>query len=226
MRRSIALHWVVMALPLLVACGSAPQPVSDSSGQGIRSSSADGEPDAVVEEEVGPARPSDGDGRAADAGAAAELAGSLRPIDSPLPSREQLEASYSNPVELLLDLSLSSWPDGLVRANALMELGLFPESSEAIIRLLDVARDESRPPTDRVAALDGLIIVGEAVGPHAPELLPLLSTSDVAVQVAAVRLLGRWPAARDRIRQLAEDDEAHFDVRRFARRALESDGAK
>ena len=96
------------------------------------------------------------------------------------------------------------------------------DQTQAIDRLVDVAMDESRPPTDRAAALDGLIVAGDVVQPYVPDLLSLLSADKLVVQAAAVRFLGPWPAARTEIQRLAEDESTHFDVRRFARRALES----
>ena len=160
-----------------------------------------------------------------DAGAsraATDLAGALRPIDSPLPSREALEGFSSDPVAVLLELTLPSWPDGMVRGNALNELGLFPDSPEAMSRLLDVALDDDRSPSDRVGALEGLIVAGDAVEPHVQELLPMLSNDSVMLQATAVRLLGPWPAARAETQRLADSDDTDIDVRRFARWALES----
>ena len=154
--------------------------------------------------------------------AASSLAGALRPYDSPLPSREQLEGFSSDPVAILLELTLPSWPDGLVRGNALSELGLFPDSNEAMTRLVDVALDDARSASDRVGALEGLIIAGGAVEPYLEPLLPMLTNERVMVQAAAVRLLGPWPAARSETQRLADSDATHIDVRRFARRALES----
>lgn len=155
---------------------------------------------------------------ASDDGAAA-LADTLRPIDSPLPSRDQLEAGFDNPLELLLKLSSTS-TDPLVRSNATRLLGLFPESGQAVSRLLEVAMDSDASRTDRVGALEGLDrrdIMDEAL---ADRLLRLLGESDPIVQTAAVRLLGPWPSARPALQQLADSDDTHPDVRRFARRAL------
>jgi len=156
---------------------------------------------------------------------AAALAATLRPFDSPLPSREQLEAGFGNPLELLLELSSTS-TDPLVRSNATRLLGLFPESGQAVSRLLEIAMDGEALRTDRVGAIDGLNrrdILDEAV---ADRLLPLLGEPDPIVQTAAVRLLGPWPSAEPALQQLADSDDTHPDVRRFARRALETDSSK
>jgi hypothetical protein len=200
---------------------------------GITEESPDGPVEATAHEvrAAAPERRDVGQQRAghavrSDASVAAELAGALRPIDSPLPSRAQLEAACADPVEPLLELSLLSWPDGIVRGNALVELGLFPESGEAMDRLLEVAMDGARPAPDRTAALEGLIVTGDAVEPHVAELMPLLGHDRVMVQAAAVRLLGPWPAARSEVQHLAEGEDTDFDVRRFARRALEADGSR
>ena len=89
-------------------------------------------------------------------------------------------------------------------------------------RLLEVAQDQSRPVNDRGGALEGLIVAGDAIAPHVLDLLPLLESETLIVQASAVRLLGPWPEARAPIQRLAAAEDTHFDVRRFARRALES----
>ena len=175
------------------------------------------EPHSVLLDETPPETPS---------AMARALAGVLRPIDSPLPTRASLERGYSDPVGILLELSATSWPDRLVRENALSELGLFPENEAAMARLMEVAIDDSRPATERGGAINGLILAGEAIEPSVPALLPLLSSEELIVQASAVRLLGPWPAARGQIRRLADDEGTHTDVRRFAKRALEADAAK
>ena len=211
-----------LVLALLVGCGPASpteEPAGPVATRGHEVRRADSHTDQRVDE-----RPT-----ARKRGCfitAEELAGSLRPIDSPLPSRAQLEAACSDPVEPLLELSLPAWPDRIVRGNALVELGLFPEDDAAMDRLLEVAVDEERPATDRTAALEGLMVAGDAVEPHVAELLPLLDHDRAMVQATAVRLLGPWSAARSEVQRLAEAEDTDFDVRRFARRALEAEASR
>ena len=133
----------------LVACsnGCAPHPPTRpaDAGPADRSDQSEPDPDTTRPSDAEVARPVD-EGPTHRTGDqpddAAALAGVLRPIDSPLPSRASLERGYSDPVAVLLELSEPSWPDSLVRANALAELGLFPERTEAMSRLLQVATDE------------------------------------------------------------------------------------
>ncbi len=155
--------------------------------------------------------------------AAARLAGSLRPYEDDLPSRQQLEALDADPVELLLELAGPAQLDIRVRANALTLLGSFSDSEAAVERLLEVALDEVADRKERGGAIYGL---GRAdlSADRVRALLPLLDHGDHFVEAHAVKALAHHELARPRVRALADSADTHPDVARIARRALESGG--
>ena len=150
----------------------------------------------------------------------AELASSLRPFEDPLPSRQALESLFDRPVDVLLRLATAEDSDLLLRSNALRELGLFPESEEAVSHLLEVAIDKTAVGTDRVGAINGLAFPDVLNESRVTGLLSLLEDSDSMIQAASVRLLARWPEAQPRVIELADDPTSNVDVRRLAALAL------
>ncbi len=123
-------------------------------------------------------------------------------------------------MKVLLRLATAAESDPLLRSNALRELGLFPESEEAVAHLLEVAVDKTALRTDRVGAINGLSCPHVLNKARIPGLLSLLEDTDSMIQAAAVRLLARWPEAQPRIIELVADPETNIDVQRLGKLGL------
>ena len=217
-----------MRLPPLLVCAAllcgCPSPVPEDDPGDPLTPTEEGPLDPVETTASSSAPPSVAGERATRAASLTDeqLASLLRPYEGPLPSRDFLEGAFEDPVATLLRLTTADWVDPLARSNAYRELGHFHESGLAVSRLLEVAVDSTAVRTDRVGAIEGLARPGVLVDAHVERLLPLLADPDPMLQAASVRLLAPWPAARPAVRSLADAPDTHVDVRRFARRALES----
>ncbi len=153
--------------------------------------------------------------------AAHALAGALRPIDGPLPSRATLERGYREPVPVLIEIVTGGWADSTARGNALRILGFWAEEPRVAELLVSTAISESEPAPARIAALTALQYAPALVAEQGSRLRPILHGGGAGLRGAAALLLARDPGSRTELQRLADDPTTHRDVRRITKLALQ-----
>jgi len=120
----------------------------------------------------------------------------LRPIDTPLPARDALEGLVDDPAAVLT--TLMDDEDFLVRLNATRLLGHFGEVPGVTERLMTQARDTTRSPAERTAAVEGIVWLPTAWrAANVAELAPFLSDPEPTIGTAVVYALRDTPEGRE-----------------------------
>lgn len=148
----------------------------------------------------------------------AQLRGMLAPIDSPLPTLEQLEAIQPDAADLLTEIARDPEAPEMVRGNALRVLG----QADADAVLIGFAADSEQSTALRVAALEGFAGRSDAeILRHRDLLVELLASPEAPLAVAAGRVALGVPELRSVVRAAVEADGMHPAAVRILKRGLE-----
>jgi len=139
--------------------------------------------------------------------------GQLAPIDSPLPSRKELEASSDVPVQALLKIVGNEDIRSLERANALRMLGLYPEDSSARAELFARIGNPRVERSQRIAAMEALAAWDLTTDNEARRHVFAALDQEPGLQLAAVRVMLTQGVGKDRLGTMLDEPDLHPSVR-------------